>query len=197
MRRGVLRSTFRLNTSHCCRMRQSCLNVSKNHVARMRGTATESRVSMTRYTAVHGWRVSLRRRGQMHVRNFPDRKHGGSIAALAAAKLYRDELIRRYPPLTRIEFADVLRRNNTSGVPGVSRVQYAYRLVSGAKRQAVYWEAIWPTQPGENERKRFSVSQFGDRGAFALACAARREGLRRVEGLFWKSARGAVREQGH
>jgi hypothetical protein len=137
-----------------------------------------------------GWRVSLRRRGTLFVRNFPDLKYGGRNRALTAAKEYRDDIVRQNPPITRVEFAETLRRNNTSGVPGVSLIRYHYPLADGSKRQAAYWEAIWPTLPGRSERLRFSVSRHGNRRAFELACAARRAGLHNVEGVFWASARG-------
>jgi hypothetical protein len=77
-------------------------------------------------------------------------------------------------------------------VPGVSLIRYHYPLADGSKRQAAYWEAIWPTLPGRSERLRFSVSRHGNRRAFELACAARRAGLHNVEGVFWASARGDV-----
>lgn len=138
-----------------------------------------------------GWRVSLKRRGAAIVRNFPDRKCGGRTKALDQAKRYRDEMLRKHPPITRAEFAETLRKNNTSGVPGVSLIRYSYALANGKKREALYWEAIWPTEPGRSERKRFSVARFGQRGAFQLACTARREGIAAVRGIFWASERGA------
>ena len=142
----------------------------------------------------HAWRVSLRRRGTMHVRNFADAKCGGKLNALRLARRYRDELIRKYPPLTRKEFSAIRRRNNHSGVVGVCRVATSYRLQDGRVRYCWYWEAIWPTTPGKHETVRFSVNKLVDTGAFNRAFAARARGFRRVEGVFWRCRRG-VRPQ--
>lgn len=132
----------------------------------------------------HAWRVSLRRKGQPLVRNFPDLRHGGKRKALEAAKAYRDELLQRYPPLSRVEFAETKRRNNKSGVTGVCLVDCKYYLKSGRKRVLSYWEAIWPTATGHCN-KRFSIARYGDQGAFQMACRARRRGLQALEGVFW------------
>ena len=135
----------------------------------------------------HAWRVSLRRRGKALVRNFPDKKHGGKRKALQLAKQYRDQLVAKYPPLTRKEHATALRKNNKSGVTGVCRFASSYFLKDGTERFSWYWEAIWPTTPGEHESVRFSVNRFGEEEAFRRACAARRKGLKKVEGIFWAS----------
>ena len=122
------------------------------------------------------WRVSLRRRGKMHVKNFADRKCGGKRKALQLAERYRDELIRKYPPMTRKEFSAIHRRNNQTGVVGVCRIASGYKLKNGKMRYSWYWEAIWPTTPG----------QKGD--APLLGQQARREGRLR-EGLRRPQAR--------
>jgi hypothetical protein len=141
----------------------------------------------------HAWRVSLRRKGKALVKNFPDKKWGGKRKALQLAKQYRDELLVKYPPISRIEFASTRRRNNTSGVTGVCLVTCKYRLANGAERRAMYWEAIWPTVPGGHINKRFSVATYGKEKAFELAHMARRKGLRKVEGVFWAAERGLIK----
>lgn len=140
----------------------------------------------------YAWRVSLRRRGKALVRNFPDKKHGGKGKALQAAKAHRDQLLIKYPPITRVEFANRLRSNNKSGVSGVCLVACKYYLSDGTERCIWYWEASWPTTPGEHINKRFSVSAYGKEGAFEMACRARRSGLRKVKGTFWAAERGEV-----
>lgn len=138
----------------------------------------------------HAWRVSLRRRGTMHVKNFPDMKWGGKSKALAKAKKHRDEVVRKNPPISRQEFSAIRRRNNQTGVVGVYRFASGYRLKNGKMRYCWYWEANWPTTPGESETARFSVNKFGERGAFDRARAARRKGFKQVRGVFWPSQRG-------
>lgn len=133
----------------------------------------------------HAWRVSLRRRHVMHVRNFADQKCGGKRNALRLARAYRDELMRKTSPLSRKEFSGIRRRNNRTGVVGVCRYSKSYRLKNGAIRHCWYWEAIWPTAPGESEISRFAVNKYGEAGAFNRACAARARGLKLVEGVYW------------
>jgi hypothetical protein len=133
----------------------------------------------------HAWRVSLRRRRIMHVRNFADQKCGGKRKALRLARAYRDELIRKNPPLSRKEFSNIRRRNNRSGVVGVCRYAKSYRLKDGTVRYSWYWEAIWPTTPGKSETAIFSVNKFGEAGAFNRARAARVLGFKRIEGVYW------------
>jgi len=140
----------------------------------------------------HAWRVSLRRRGKMHVKNFPDTKYGGKRKALRLAQRHRDDVVRRYPPLSRREFCNIVRRNNQSGVVGVCRLASGYRLKNGRMRYSWYWEAVWPTTPGKNETLRFSVNKFGEKGAFNRAKAARARGFKNVEGVFWAAQRGVV-----
>jgi len=143
-----------------------------------------SRIDDEKYRT-HAWRVSLRRRRIRHVRNFADKKYGGKRNALRFARAYRDQLIRKVPPLSRKEFSGIRRRNNRTGVVGVCRYSKGYKLKDGTVRYAWYWEAIWPTTPGKSEIARFSVNKFGERGAFNRACAARINGFKRIEGLYW------------
>jgi hypothetical protein len=138
----------------------------------------------------HAWRVSLRRRGKMLVKNFPDKTYGGKRKALECAQVHRDALLEKHPPLSRVEFANALRRNNKSGVPGVCLVGCKYYLADKTERCLWYWEAIWPTTPGQHESRRFPVAAHGWARAFELACAARRKGLRGVTGTFWAAERG-------
>jgi hypothetical protein len=138
----------------------------------------------------HAWRVSLRRRHTMHVKNFPDKKCGGKRKALLLAQAYRDELIRKNPPLSRKEFSSIRRRNNQSGVVGVCRYSKSYTLKDGTLRHSWYWEAIWPTAPGRSEIVRFSVNQFGETGAFQRACKARDRGFKQIQGIYWPCEEG-------
>lgn len=140
----------------------------------------------------HAWRVSLRRRGKMLVKNFPDRKFKGKGKALQAAKAHRDALLQRYPPLSRVEFAKVKRRNNKSGVTGVCLVCCKYYLADGTEKRLWYWEASWPTSPGQHINQRFSCAIHGKQRAFEMACQARRRGLRQVRGVFWAAERGEL-----
>ena len=140
----------------------------------------------------HAWRVSLRRQGKMHVRNFPDRKYGGKTKALRLAKAYRDEVVAQNPPTTRRQHCSVLRRNNKTGVSGVCAYSKPYYLKDGTVKELRYWEANWPGEQGENITARFSVATYGETVARHMAIRAREKGLAKVEGCFWASERGQL-----
>ena len=148
-----------------------------------------SRIDDEKYRT-HAWRVSLRRKRKTHVKNFPDRKYGGKRKALHLAKQFRDELIRKYPPLTRKEFANIKRSNNKSGISGVCWYAKPYYLKDGTKRECEYWEASWPTTMGNSEYVTFSVKKYGKDKARCMAINARRQGLKKVDGVFWASQPG-------
>lgn len=116
----------------------------------------------------HGWVVFAQRRRQVFTKHFSDGMHGGKREAYRAARKYRGRLIDEHIGLTRAEYASILRRNNTSGVPGV------------CKYGSGHWVAFWPTVPGKTRRVKFSVAKYGEKKAFELAVAARRRAL---EGL--------------
>lgn len=140
----------------------------------------------------HAWRVSLHRQGKRLVKNFPDKTYGGKGKALKHAKQYRDGLLKQYPPTTRKEFCTIIRRNNTSGVSGVCVYEKPYELADGTVKTHRYWEANWPLTDGRYAKASFSVKHYGEKKARALAVRARRQGLRQLEGVFWRSKRGVT-----
>lgn len=144
----------------------------------------------------HGWRVSLRRHGKMLVENFPDKRCGGRWKALRLAQQYRDDLLSKFPPISRKEVCQIKRSNNTSGISGVCTYAKRYKLKDGTVRETRYWEANWPTDDGENVSVNFSVKKYGDEVARSMAIRARQRGLEAVEGPFWVSERGSLSAQG-
>ena len=138
----------------------------------------------------HGWRVSLRRHGKMHVKNFPDKKHTGKHKALQQAKLFRDEILIQYPPMTRQHFCSIIRSNNKSGISGVYTYSKSYVLRDGTIRESWYWEANWPNKQHESVSVRYSVKQYGEKRAKRMAIQAREQGLNDVKGNYWASERG-------
>ena len=127
---------------------------------------------IARYEHNHfrGWIVTARRRGKRFRCYFSDRPSGRK-AALHAAQVFRDKLVTRLPPPTKIKRTFI---RNTTGVIGVSRVKERTR--SG--RLFVRYVAQWPLRGGKNGRATFSVDLYGEQEAFRLAVAARRAGLR-------------------
>jgi hypothetical protein len=148
-----------------------------------------SRIDDEVYRA-HAWRVSLRRHGKGYVKNFPDRKYGGQLQALQAARRCRDYIVYENPPMTRSEFCDIKRSNNTSGISGVCNYAKRYKRRDGSIKENWYWEASWPNDRGESVKKRFSVDSHGEVVAKQLAVHARQLGLAMLKGVFWRSERG-------
>ena len=46
----------------------------------------------------HCWRVTVQRRKRIFVRDFSDGRHASQQHALQAAQMYRDTLVKAYPP---------------------------------------------------------------------------------------------------
>lgn len=142
------------------------------------------------------WRVSLRRRGRMHVKNFPDQKFGGTDEALQRARAYRDVLVCKYPPITRKEMCAIRRSNNKSGISGVCTYAKRYVRRDGSVKENWYWEASWPNEQGESVKAIFPVSKYGDEMARQMAINARQRGIENIEGVFWRSERGLLGDSG-
>lgn len=150
-----------------------------------------SRIDDDRFRT-HAWRVKLSRRGKTHVKNFPDKRSGGKQKALVQAKAYRDELLERYPPLSRLEFCSILRSNNQSGITGVYRYAKSFKLKNGKVKESWYWEASWPIGKSKQAHLSFPVNDHGEARARQLAIVAREKALKALDGHFWASARGAT-----
>ena len=127
----------------------------------------------------HAWRVTLQRHNGIVVKMFSDSLHGGKRQALKAAEEYRDELLRRYSPYAHAIWVRTrLRRNNTSGIPGVGR--YEERANPNRSYTRVFWLASWVNEQGDSRKRRFMVSHYGERHAKRLAVAERERQLSRV-----------------
>jgi hypothetical protein len=119
-------------------------------------------------------------RKEFIVERYPS-KEAAEIAALA----YRDRMLREVLPMTKRECTSILRKNNTSGVPGVG---FQKSTNSGGLG---YWVA-YAQRPGHPmERKSFSVKQFGFDKAFEMAVAARQKMLMQTSGWMSKHPRSA------
>lgn len=138
----------------------------------------------------HAWRVSISRRRKRLVKNFPDKRLGGTEKALLEAKKYRDDLVILNPPISRKEFCDIKRKNNKSGITGVFKYGKPFKLKDGTIKKLWYWEANWPDENGNSISVAFSIKKFGEEGARCQAVDARRNGLNTVTGSFWASAAG-------
>lgn len=122
-----------------------------------------------------GWRVELKRDGVTLFKRFTFKMHQGEEPALARAQAWRDQMVKRHPPVARRQRADILRRNNTTGIPGVS-------CRSNAEGEPLYWIVQTYIGPGTMLRKCFSVGRYGPE-AKERAIAEREEHLRQMAGL--------------
>jgi hypothetical protein len=91
------------------------------------------------------------------------------------ARRFRDELLARLPPPTKIKRRFSL---NTSGVIGVTLSRERSRAGTLVER----YLATWPTANGKRCKVSFSVGRYGHAEARRLAIKARKEGLQRELG---------------
>ena len=130
----------------------------------------------------HSWVVTISRKGKKHFKSFSDARHGNKNKALAAAKEYRDEILSRYSPQTLKEYCSIVKRNNRSGISGVSR--YAQKEPDNDGNLRWYWVASWSPEPGKTKKVKFSVKKYGEEEAFRKAVQAREQALEERKGYF-------------
>ena len=136
------------------------------------------------HSRTHGWMVTIQRRGVIYRKQFSDGVFGGKARSLAAARAWRDEIVARHPPLSKREHAQILKKNNKSGVVGVCRCYASDKSGSKDAGKRWFWVASWVLPDGRARRAKFSVNKYGEEEAFRLAVKARRGALRQMEGSF-------------
>ncbi len=113
------------------------------------------------------------RRGKSMHKHFADSKFGGKTKALSAAKAWRDEVVKSASDVDYVLWRRQKRsRQSSSGIVGVGRYEVQYE----SSRHPV-WEASWQDADGKRHSRRFFISVHGEKGAKALAVAARREAM--------------------
>jgi hypothetical protein len=144
--------------------------------------ATEHEVkhrNIFRYDSVkkreHAWRVFFRRRNEIMTRCFSDGVHGGRDKALAAAIAYRDQLLSCHSEFEhQIWRWTRLRKDNTSGIPGVGRYE---ATDPNTGRRHAFWLASWFDEHGMKRQRKYCVLRRGDASAKRLAVAEREHQL--------------------
>ncbi len=139
----------------------------------------------------HAWRVTIQRQGRIYVGHFSDGVYGGKQKALGAAKQYRDEVLAKHPPLSRRAYCSILRRNNRSGLAGVSFHAEVIETGRGPVERR-FWIARLPLEPWRTKLVKFSVAKYGAEEAFRRAVKARLDALQGVSGSV--GARAAQRQ---
>lgn len=127
------------------------------------------------------WRVVVQRQRLTIVRNFRDRMYGDKAKALAEAKRYRDAVLDLFPPLTNRDVIQTKRRNNTSGFPGVNRVELE-------DHGGPFWVAEL-RKDDMRKYRRFSIAKHGERKAKALAVALRQQWVDEIEARFHSASK--------
>jgi len=116
--------------------------------------------------------VTVLRRGRRFVGHFADAVWGGHQRALLAAQRFRDQLLLRVGPDTRVRRRKPKGTRSRTGVVGVS----LERNVVGGRVYESY-AAYWPDPEKGSGRRRFLVQRYGREQALALAIEAREAGV--------------------
>jgi hypothetical protein len=133
----------------------------------------------TEANRTHAWRVTLQRMNRIEMKSFSDGVFGGKRKALRAAIEYRDSLLAEHAvDKHRVWVRTRLRKNNTSGIPGVARYEVLANPNTG--RRAAFWLAFWVDEHGASRKRKFCVTLRGERQAKRLAIAERERQLSRV-----------------
>lgn len=145
--------------------------------------------------STHGWFVRGYRNGKTYSKLFSDRKCGGKGKAQKLAKEYRDNLsqeleaIPKRPRQRRIVVSD---SRNTTGELGVSRTTKAGP--NGTKHEC--YSVSWRPEPGVQRCTSFSISKYGEKGAFRRAVEHRRKMMREIHGKdFYRKLARAKKEK--
>jgi hypothetical protein len=120
----------------------------------------------------HGWFVRVTRHGKTYSMFFADKRYGGKTSALKEAQSGYQQMVKKFPPMSRRDFSQIERRKSKSGIVGVTRLTKAVR-----GRNYHFWQATWSPKPGVIQKKAFSIGKYGEAKARKLAVLTRKQGL--------------------
>ena len=115
----------------------------------------------------YAWKVDIQRAGKVHMHLFEFAEYGGEVQALNEAEAMRNKLVLKMPVSFTYENRQRLMPHNTSGHPGVYRVQ---------SNNIQYWRATTRIH-GYNLSKSFRIDRYGDEQAKQLALQERERQL--------------------
>ena len=131
----------------------------------------------TERNGTHARLVRMQHRSLFVNRYFSDGKFGGKVAALKAARAFRDVTLSGLEePFKSRWRATELRRNNVSGMPGVARYVRLSEAREGGEARP-YWVAFWANAEGRRGSMKFLVAKYGEAGARRGALAVRQRAL--------------------
>lgn len=125
-------------------------------------------------------RVMITRNGTVFKKDFVENRHGGPEESWRLARAWRDQVIVENSPRTLRDFCSIIRSTNTSGIAGVSLRSRKYVGRDGKVTHHDSWSASLPDIEGAGRTKCFSVAQYGDAQARAMAIEAREQALARL-----------------
>ncbi len=124
---------------------------------------------------MHGWYVRVRYDNETRSKFVSDKLHGGREAALKKAVIIRNELEKELgKPRTDWVIVGSNPRNET-GVVGVRRTAKKYKGKDGKIYLNEVYEVSWNAGREKRGRTSVSIRKYGERRAFRLACAIRRQ----------------------
>lgn len=125
----------------------------------------------------HGWWVRIHRDGVMIHQFFSDARYKSHAAALRHAKVYRDDLLIKYP---KPEHGNNFNRPNRGSKSGIAGVHQTMMTKDGIRYPV--WQTSWVLPGGKRIVKQFTYSPQTrtEQEAKELAVAAREKGLRQI-----------------
>ncbi len=115
----------------------------------------------------YAWKLDIQRSGKSHIHLFGFAEYGGEAPALEAARNMRHQLVLNMPQPFGYARRQRLMPHNTSGHPGVYRVQSS---------KICYWRATTRIH-GYNLSKSFRIDLYGEDEAKRLALQEREQQL--------------------
>ena len=103
----------------------------------------------------YAWKVDIQRAGKLHIHLFEFAEYGGEVEALNEAEAMRNQLVLKMPVSFTYENRQRLMPHNTSGHPGVYRIQ---------SNNIQYWRATTRIH-GYNLSKSFRIDRYGEEQA--------------------------------
>lgn len=127
----------------------------------------------------HAWFVTVQRKGEVIKKMFSDVALGGKKRALNAAIEFRNKVLADISEYEcHIHMRSILRKNNTSGIPGVGRYETIQNVKTG--RRVTYWMAFWDDENGKRGGRKFNVARYGEEEAKKMAVLLREEMIKKV-----------------
>lgn len=140
------------------------------------------------------WSCEIYRHGAPYRKTFTVYRYGSVEKALEAALAWRDEIVQNVQPLTRAEYSNIERANNTSGYPGVYLMKTVKKRRAGSDLIFLAWEARTPTGLKPAKKKSFSILKYGEARAYELAVEARRTFVSQLDGYLLSRVPAYIRE---